>query len=107
MAQGVHSDITRMKSCRSKRRNFQKGDIVLLKADYNRNNRPIARIIETSPDKHGKLNPIKLRLGDVVCAEQRKSRCRITKIVLLVESDFPTESDENIGKFPDNFGGAR
>ena len=39
------------KSCRSKRRNSQKGDNVLLKADYNRNNWPIARIIETFPDK--------------------------------------------------------
>ena len=36
--------------CRSKKRNFQKGDIVLLKADYNRNNWPIARIIEAFPD---------------------------------------------------------
>ena len=95
------------KLCRSKQRNFQKGDIVLLKADYNRNNRPIARILETFPDKHSKLNLIKLRLGDAVGAEQRESRCRITKIVLLVESDSPTESDENIAKCSGNFGGAR
>ena len=34
------------KSCRRKRRNFQKGDVVLLKADSNRNHWPIALIIE-------------------------------------------------------------
>ena len=28
----------------------------------------------------------------------------ITKIVLLVENDFPTGSDENITKFPGSFG---
>ena len=53
------------KSCRSKRRNFQ---IVLLKADYNRNNWPIVRIIGTFPDKHGIVRTIKLRLGDAVGA---------------------------------------
>ena len=71
------------KSCRSKRRNFQ---IVLLKADYNRNNRPIVRIIEAFPDKLGIVRTIKLRLGDAVGAEQRELVRPITKIVLLVDS---------------------
>ena len=31
----------------------------------------------------------------------------ITKIVLLVVSNSPTESDKNIAKLPGNFGGAR
>ena len=84
------------KPYRSKRRNFQKGDIVLLKADYNRNNWPFARIIETFPDKHGIMRTIKLRLGDAVGAEQRELVQPITKIVLLVEGDSPTESKKNI-----------
>ena len=84
------------KSCRSKRRRFQKGDIVLVKADYNRNNWPSARIIEIFPDKHGITRTIKLRLGDSVGAEQRELVQPITKIVLLVEGASATESDENI-----------
>ena len=83
------------------------GDIVLLKADYNRNNWSIAHIIETFPDKHGIVRTIKLRLGDAVGAEQHELVRPITKIVLLVESDSPTESDENIAEFPGIFGRAR
>ena len=50
---------------------------------------------------------IKLRLGDAIGAEQCELVRPITKIVLLLESDSPTESDENIAKLPGNFGGAR
>ena len=82
------------KSCRRKRRNFQKGDVVLLKADSNQNHWPITRIIETFPDKHGIVRTIKLRLGDAVGADQRKLVRAITKIILLVESDSPMESEE-------------
>ena len=95
------------KSCRRKRRNFQKGDVVLLEAVYNRNNWPIARIIETIPDKHEIVRTIELRLGDAAGAEQRELVRPITKIVLLVKSDSPTKSDENIAKLPGNFGGDR
>ena len=41
------------KLCRRKPRNFQKGGIVLLKADFNQNHWPIAPIIEMFPDKQG------------------------------------------------------
>ena len=75
------------KLCRSKPGNFQKKDIVLLKADYNQNNWPMARIIETFLDKHRFVRTIKLRLGDAVATEQRELDQPITKIVLLVESD--------------------
>ena len=95
------------KSCRRKRRNFQKGDVVLLEAVYNRNNWPIARIIETIPDKHEIVRTIELRLGDAAGAEQRELVRPITKIVLLVKSDSPTKSDENIAKLPGSFGGDR
>ena len=78
-----------------------------MKADYNWNNWPVAPIIKTFPDKHGIVQTIKLRLGDAVGAEQHELVQPITKIVLLVESNFPTEGDENIAKLPGNFEGAR
>ena len=91
------------KSCRRKPRNFQKGDVVFLKADYNWNNWPISDITETFSDKHGIVQTIKLKLGDAVGAEQRQLVRPITKIVLLVESDSLMKSDENIAKLPGNF----
>ena len=53
------------------------------------------------------MRTIKLKLGDALGAEQCELVRPITKIVLLVEGDSPTESDENIAKFPGNFGGDR
>ena len=106
MAQGVHSDITRTKIMQTEMKKLSE-DAVLLKADYNQNNWSIACIIETFPNKHGIVRTIKLRLGDAVGAEQHKLVQPIMKIVLLVESDSPTESDKNIAKLPGNFGGAR
>ena len=95
------------KLCGSKQRNIQKEDIALPKAGYNWNNWSIVRIIETFPDKHGIVWTIKLILGDAVGAEQRELVRPITKIVLLVEGNSPTESHENTAKFPGNFGEAR
>ena len=45
---------------------------VLLKGDYNLNNWPSARMVETFPANHGIVQTIKLRLGDAVGAEQRE-----------------------------------
>ena len=95
------------KSCERKRRNFQKGEVILLKADYNQNKWRIGRIIEAFSNKHGNVRTIKLRLGDAVGAEQRELVRPIMKIVLVVESDSPMESNENIAELPGNFGGAR
>ena len=53
------------------------------------------------------MQTTKLRLGDAVGAEQRELVWPIMKIVLLVQSNSPTESNENIARLPDNFGGAR
>ena len=82
------------KLCRRKWGNFQKGDAILLKTDSNRNHWPITRIIKTFPDKDGIVWTIKLRLGDVVGADQGKLVWPLTKSLLLVESDSPTESKE-------------
>ena len=101
MAEGVHSGITRTKIVR---RNFQKGDLVLLKVDSSRNHWPIACIIETFPNKQRIAQSIKLRLGDVVSADQRELVRSIAKIVLLVESDSLTK---NLEKIAGCIGGAR
>ena len=101
MAEGVHSGITRTKIVR---RNFQKGDLVLLKVDSSRNHWPIACIIETFPNKQRIVRSIKLRLGDIVSADQRELVRSIAKIVLLVESDSLTK---NLEKIAGCIGGAR
>ena len=41
------------KTCKTRKRNFRNGDIVLLKAETHRNHWPVACIIETLADKHG------------------------------------------------------
>ena len=46
-------------------------------------------MIETFADKHGIVQTIKLRLGDVVGADQRELVWSITKFKLLLESDSP------------------
>ena len=53
------------------------------------------------------MRAIKLRLGGAVGAKQHELALSITKIVLLVESNSLTESDDNTGKLPGNFGGTR
>ena len=93
MVQGVHSDITRTKIVLKETKKLSE-DVALLKADSNQNHWPITRIIETFPDKHGIVQTIKLRLGDVVGADQRKLVWPITKTVWLVESVSSTESEE-------------
>lgn len=80
-----------LKPCIRKRRNFQKRDDVLLRANSNRNHWSIARMIETFADKHRIVRTIKLGLGDAVGADQRKLVLSITKFKLLLESDSPME----------------
>ena len=70
----------------------KKEDDVLLKAGSNENYWPIAHTIETFPNKLGIVRTIKWRLMDVVGADQRELVRPITKILLLVESNSPTDS---------------
>ena len=44
--------LQRQKSCREKLRNFQKGDVVLLRADFSQNHWPIACIVERFTNKY-------------------------------------------------------
>ena len=67
------------------RRNFMVGDIVLLNNESDRNEWPMAKIIEIEPDKYGNVRAVKLKLNN-----SKNSECLrrpITKIVLLLEND--------------------
>ena len=46
-----------------KQRNFEVGDVVLLKRDNERNEWPMAIIEEDMPDYHGIVRSVKLRIG--------------------------------------------
>ena len=76
-----------------KRRNLQKGDVILLKSDSNnRNEWPIARVTETFADSNGIIRTVRARIGDTT-GDQREFVRPIAKIVLLLENDSPTESE--------------
>ena len=79
------------KTCKTRRRNFRNGDIVLLKAETHRNHWPIARITETFEDKHGAVRTVRLKLGSEKNAQRELVRPK-AKIVLLVKGDSPTVS---------------
>ena len=75
-------------------RNFQEGDVVLLKEDSNRCEWPMARIVKTFPDRDSKVRSVQLVLSNKL--NDKKSAVilnrPIHKLVLLVESDlFPDE----------------
>ena len=76
-----------------KRRNLQKGDVILLKSDSNnRNEWSIARVTETFADSNGIIRTVRARIGDTT-GDQREFVRPIAKIVLLLENDSPTESE--------------
>ena len=71
----------------NEKRNFQVGDIVLLKEDSQRNKWPMAIIEEVMSDSNGLVRSVKLRKGncessDVECIIHRP----ISKIILLLEN---------------------
>ena len=78
-----------------KRRNFCIGDIVLLKEDNSpRNSWPIARIIETLPNKDGLIRSVNLKIA--VSGSDGKTtylKRPIAKLVLLLETE-DAEQDE-------------
>ena len=77
----------------AKKRNFEVGDIVLLKCDSHRNHWPMAKVVGIEPDKHGIVCTVHLRVGDRTSGNHQLLRRPITKIVLLVENeiDSPTK----------------
>ena len=67
--------------------NIEVGDVVLLKTNNaNRNEWPMARVIEKIPDKDGQVRSVKLRIGSKNNSDQTLIR-PITKLVLLVENE--------------------
>lgn len=67
-------------------RNFEIGDIVLLKADGGRNTWPLARIIEVEPDVKGQVRSVKIKCGEGQNSSNEILRRPISKLVLLVEN---------------------
>ena len=65
------------------RRNFQVGDIVLLKEDSPRNTWPMGRVVHVVPDEKGLVHSVQLKTA---YSKDILSR-PIAKIVLLVESE--------------------
>ena len=74
------------KTCKTQRRKFQNGDIVLLKAKTHRNHWPAPHITDTFTDKHGVVQTIRLKLGSENNAQRELVR-PIAKVVLLVEDN--------------------
>ena len=68
------------------KRNFQVGDIVLLKEDTGRNKWPMARIVNTEPDSRGIVRSVQLKVIDNNSNIKLFQR-PISKIVLLVENE--------------------
>ena len=75
-------------SWKKRRRNFRNGDIVIIKADTERNKWPIARVIEAYEDRHGVVRTVKLKVGN---DNGKQELVRpIAKIVLLLNDYSPT-----------------
>ena len=69
------------------KRNFQVGDIVLLKDDFHhRNHWPMACIMETFSDKNGNVRNMRLKVGTKINATNMLLEQPIVKLVLILES---------------------
>ena len=82
--------LQRQKSCREKLKNSQKGDVVLLRADFSQNHWTIARIVERFTNKYRIVQSFKLKLGDAIGVDGRELVRSKEKIFLFVESDSTT-----------------
>ena len=66
-------------------RNFQVGDIVLLKEEQQpRNSWPMARVVGTEPDNNGVVWSIQLRMGNSKI--NKMFRRPISKLILLIDN---------------------
>ena len=71
----------------NEKRNFQVGDIVLLKEDSQRNEWPMAIIEEVMSDSNGLVRSVKLRKGNCESSDVARTIHRpISKIILLLEN---------------------
>ena len=70
------------------RRNFQTGDIVLLKDEFqHRNHWSMAQIIEAYPDVNGNIQNVKIRIGTRSNVDNRILERPISKLVLLLDTN--------------------
>ena len=71
-----------------KHRNFQNGDIVLLKTDANRNQWPMAKVVGINSDVERFVRSVKLLIGKTRNDGERILERPIHKIILLKESEI-------------------
>ena len=76
------------------KRNFQVGDVVLLKEDIGRNEWPMARIVCIEPDSQGIRRSVQLKVIDTSNNNIKLFRRPISKIVLLVENEHGSIPNE-------------
>ena len=76
------------------KRNFQVGNVVLLKEDIGRNKWPMARNVSTEPDSCGIVRSAQLKVIDISNKNIKLFRRPISKIVLLVENEHGSISNE-------------
>ena len=91
-----------------KHRNFQNGDIVLLKTDANRNQWPMAKVVGINSDAEGFVWSVKLLIGKTRNDGEGILERPIHKIILLKESEmwFPEEDDRDVSRWFDILRGA-
>ena len=71
-----------------KHRNFQNGDIVLLKTDANRNQRPVAKVVDVNSDAEGFVRSVTLLIGKTRNDGEWILERQIHKIILLMKSEI-------------------
>ena len=78
----------------ARKKDFEIGDVVLLKEDLGRNKWPMARVVKIEPDSNGAVHSVEFRTVDSLNNQKLLLHRPISKIVLLVENQmvrFPTE----------------
>ena len=76
------------------KRNFQVGDVVLLKEDIGRNKWPMARIVSTNPDSQGIVRSVQQKVIDTSNNNIKLFQRPISKIVQLVENEHDSIPNE-------------
>ena len=71
-----------------KHRNFQNGDIVLLKTDANHNQWSMAKVVGINSDAEGFVQSVNLLIGKTRNDGKRILECPIHKIIFLKESEI-------------------
>ena len=69
------------------KRNFQVGDVALLKEDTRRNKWPMAWIVSTEPNLQGTVRSVQLKVIDTLNNNIKLFQWPINKIVILVENE--------------------